>query len=198
MNLSNKNQILQLLVKYFSVLLVLCLVIIISASTAFLLWPKYKEIKEQQILSYDQKKQELAQKQLELAALQKLDEQLAQISDEEVERLNSFLPRGINNPAIFRQLERIGQERNLVITMISMTEGGGAGFGSAVSAAPTSDKLKTLTISVSFSGDQDYEKLKKLLATIENNLMILDLTSLSYSPEQRGYSLNLRTYYLLP
>ena len=200
MGLKNKNQIIQGLVKYFSVLLVLSLVIIIGLGTAFLLWPKYKEIKEQEILSYDQKQEELVQKKQELAALKDLDQQLNQISNQEIERMNLLLPTDQNYPAIFRQIEQIGQENDLVLNRISISEGGERESDeSEIGPDLSSNKeIRTLTLSIAFSGDQSYQKLKQLLASIENNLMILDVSSLNYSPVQQGYNFNILTYVYVP
>lgn len=204
MDAKNKKNLVQGLNKYFYYLLVIFLAAIIFISVRFFLWPKYVEIRELGVLGYNQERNELALKQSELSRLEELARQLSAVSEAEVDRLRVLLPEEVNNPAIFRQMERLAQDNDLVLTRVSIgggggeeTQGNGAAAGTA-SEALTSDVqgVASLNISVSFSGGQGYDHLKSFLASIEKNLMVLDITSFNYSPNQGDYSMNLITYYL--
>ncbi len=84
-----------------------------------------------------------------------------------------------------------------------------ADIAKVLSSTPYS--FKTVSVSVSFGGTPDYDAYKKLLKTIEQSALILDLYQINYSNQGSGtqqigtlekqqtqvnYSFELKSYYL--
>lgn len=215
MNYFVQNKFLVFLVKYFRFTLMGLVIILLFFSFYFLLLPKYKEIREEGGLDYEAKVKTLEAKKNELEQLKDLQKELAKISKGEMEKLEKILPSSQALPDIFLQMENLAKESGLKVTRVSISEGEGEVSGSenggSEAAKESKKKNKTTTtqmsnignvsVSLSVEGSGSYESLKVFLDNIEDNLRIVDVNSLSYSPsvtpdQPTSYTINLITYYL--
>ncbi|MBU2229331.1 type 4a pilus biogenesis protein PilO [Patescibacteria group bacterium] len=207
MSYSFKNKVFSFIVKYFRFILGAVVVLLLVLSTYLIILPKYKQIADEGYLDYEQKQQTLEAKKNELRELQKLQEELSQITTVEMERLERILPSSKDIPDIFLQMESLARESGLTVSRVSIAETSGRSSNSNSSAAKNSETnvnqaggIQTITISLSVEGNTTYDSLKILLDNIEDNMRIVDLDSLSYSPPETegdsSFSVNLATYYL--
>ncbi|PIS42025.1 MAG: hypothetical protein COT24_05715 [Candidatus Kerfeldbacteria bacterium CG08_land_8_20_14_0_20_40_16] len=204
-----KNKILVLLAKYFRFILNGVIILLLFISFYFILWPKYSEINDEGSLDYESKVELLESRNQELAQLQDLEVKFNQITSAEIVKLEKILPSGKDFSDIFVQMENLAKESGLKLSRVSITEGGlvevatDTGKNSTTSKSKTSSntgkEIGAVNISLSVEGDNTYPALKIFLDNIEDNMRIVDIDSLSYTPptgESSSYTVNLKTYYL--
>lgn len=138
------------------------------------------------------KQQELASRQSSIRKFQALEKQYQALNSDQMERLASMLPSGQDIPYLVIKLKKFVEDNNLILNSIDV---GPLGSGSANNTATSGAGVKKLTISLSINGIDSYNSLKSFLDQLSTNQPLLELTSLSYSPEAESYSLNLSSYY---
>ncbi len=183
-------------------------VVILVIILAFFIFinPKYKEARSIGVLDLEAKKKELAAKSNELSELKELENDYQGLNQAQLKEVEKILPRGVDFANLVGQIEALARDSNLTLDNISVTEGGvwGQTGESPADETETSSKKTTgassdiylLNVSVNFSGGGTYEHFKLFLDNLENNLRILDLSSVSFTPDTQSYTLNLKTYYL--
>ncbi|PIY97044.1 MAG: hypothetical protein COY66_01580 [Candidatus Kerfeldbacteria bacterium CG_4_10_14_0_8_um_filter_42_10] len=208
MGLFNKNKIVLLVIRYFRFVLGGVVVLLLFISFYFILWPKYSEINDQGGLDYKSKVKLLESRKQELSQLQDLEKKYSQITSAEKEKLRKILPSSKYFSDLFVQMENLAKESGLIVSRISITEEGSTGVatdtngsntGSNANVGKTIGGIGTLGISLSVEGDNSYPALKIFLDNVEDNMRIVDMDSLSYSPpseETPAFTVNLKTYYL--
>jgi len=101
------------------------------------------------------------------------------------------LPDERDLPSVFVQLEALAYKHNLFLSTVDI-----AAEQSTGEEKRKKDKveLHKLVINLSLSGG-DYFTLKNFLNDVENNLRLLDIRSIVYSPEGNTYNISMNTYY---
>ena len=177
-------------------------VIILLLGWWFFWRPAWQELQSlPDIADYESTKQVAQQ---ELDSLNSMNEEFAQLSATDRQRLDLALPRGQDLPNLLAQLEGIAETTNFIITDIGFSadrETKTAALpGSEVAPVAGATEAKELKINLTIQGG-DYAELKKFINTAEASLRLLQLTSLTFATKQASssgnvYTLNLRTAYL--
>lgn len=169
-----------------------------------MLWfviPQYREAKQLGGLDYSHKKSQLESDKDYLNKLLALRKGLNSIPQENIERISLIIPKGKDIPGIFKQMEKFAKEVNMSLLSVSVADGGvvtsSSGSGSATGASVS--KIKTLSISVVLGGSMNYPLMKNFLLTLSRQAPLLDLTSITYSPNTAAaptsYNFSFRSYY---
>lgn len=192
-----KNRLQYIIAQYYTVVVVLVVALILVLGVSLFIWPQYLAIKESGTYRYRTTKNELVMKQQTLSQLQKMALDYEKINLAELKALDLALPTEQDIPGLFIQMEALVADNGFVLNSIDFAQSAEA---EATSTGETDKKtgqnLKEVTVALSISGGGGYDNLKTLLDSLENNIRILDIKSLNFSPESESYAINITTYYL--
>lgn len=198
--IGKQNTLNNLLNQYFNLFVIIITAFALFMSYFLILKPKVDATTMAISDNIGQQQRIYQAEQTKLNSLKKSIDSYKRINPIDLNRVNAILPDDYNKEKLFGEFEEIiiknGYQPN-VITLNKEGEdakGGGAPAGGAsnVATPKVSDKIGIVNVSLSI-GSIDYANLKNFLGVLENNLRILDITSVSMS----GNSANLQllTYY---
>ena len=166
------------------------LVIIILVVGYLNLMPQYQEAKinGHNNLALQQAKKEALDKQL--VDLKQLLANYRQINQVDVERLEKVLPTKNDIAGLFSQLQTLADEQQFSLASVNIDQ-----EPEKLADQPDADRIKKLTLTITLVG-QPYPAFKALLDSIEDNLRLLDVNAVYFTPETNNYSLNVFTYYV--
>jgi len=205
MKLLSEEQINQFLNQYYRYL-VWCLVVLVLTIGIFtLLLPQYHRLKDTGIFENKEAKSNLAERENYLADLRNMQQNYDDLEIRAWRSLDNILPKESDIYLLFAQMETLARDNGLVLMSININDGSAVVTEQAPSSKvekPTAvdnsvaDNIKTVNLSLNLEGVDSYENFKLFLDNLENNARILDIKSLSYSPEKSTYTVTLSTYYL--
>jgi len=193
------NQIIKLATKYYRVVIIVVILLIALICYFTFLGPKISKIREYRVFDYKKKQSELTERQQYLADLKVLNDHYNQWQQEELEKIEKVLPSTEDYPSIFAQYEKLISDAGYNLTDISIYKSAETSKkNKADTFSLSSGNIGVLNIQISVSAPEDYgyDNFKTLLNTIENNLRLIDVTSLSFEPNRTSFRLSLKTYYL--
>ena len=117
-----------------------------------------------------------------------------QISDEDKTRLAKALPDQVDNVRLIIDVDTIASKYGMKLKNAQVTADAAAGAAGVASA----DGKRYSTVTLGFSVNGSYDKLKLFLADLEKSLRIVDINSLSFSADDHDnneYSIILKTYW---
>lgn len=197
-NPKNRNDINPWLRKYFSLFMLLVVILVLIAGYFLILRPKYQATLKTINDNYAQQQQYYASQTEKLANLKALNEFYKKIGSTDLARFNSFLPDQYAKEKLFGELEEVIVRNGFVVKSITLVDAADRESGAEAAPAETNEsvspQLGEIEIQLSLSA-VDYAGFKSLLRLLENNLRLFDVTKLSFSPESESTSLTLRTYY---
>lgn len=127
---------------------------------------------------------------------QALNTEREAIAPENLERINAFLPDGVDNVQLILDLDSVAQRSGIELANFDVAEEGSK--NSTNTSEVVSDRpYESLELSV--TGIGTYEAFQKFLDAIEWSLRPLDLISLSVDNSQTGvysYDMTFRIYWL--
>ncbi|MDD4901778.1 MAG: hypothetical protein PHE24_01450 [Patescibacteria group bacterium] len=163
-----------------------------------LLLPKYGQTvdylnisNQQEILDASAKRDELSKIQQLLTAYNKIDKQY-------IDKVNAIAPVIKNKEELFSELNYLVSVNQLFLQSISLSSTATYQDQNIVPIAPQekaiSGSLETVNIVLSVKGTT-YESFKNLLSDLENNLRLMDVLSIKFSPSGQTTSLIINAYY---
>ena len=184
---------------YFNWIIALTVAAIFIFGFFFLLAPKYDQtvkyvdiFNQQEELDVQVKKNELAQIKDLLAAYNSIDQKY-------IDKIGAVAPPIKNKEELFSEINYLMSRNQLSLQSVSLSDIGG--FRGSGLVPPTAadgailDNLQEVNVSLSASGISNYETFKNFLASLENNLHLVDILTLNFSPGNNGISLSLKIYY---
>ncbi|HAM95421.1 TPA: hypothetical protein DCP13_03380 [Candidatus Azambacteria bacterium] len=144
--------------------------------------------------SLAQKQQELIKKEETKVKVKEVLEQYETLA-KQAEKVNISVPTGKDIPSLLVTMEALATESGMVMDSLVFGE-------AAPPAAPEAavKKYRTLAINVSVRGT--YSAFKNYLATIENNVRLLDITNVSFAgvgkeagTDVMKFSIRMQTYF---
>jgi len=197
----NHNSLNTFLNDYFNLVVVFIVIVFLIASYYVLIKPKFEatlvSIRDnisQQEQFYQNQRQKLA----DLRAAASLYHQVGEI---DINKVNSILPDEYAKEKIFGELEDILIQQGLILNYIKLTKGGESAAGEPMAAKdvrildiPNADRVGVIEVEMGISAT-DYASLKNLLPILENNLQLIDVQSLDFSPADKTASIIFFTYY---
>lgn len=181
--------------KYFKIVAFFIVAAILLASYKFLLRPQYDSIVidvESTIKAMEDEQNDLN---LYLTRLQKYVSNYEAIGEREKTMVDQILPSVNEHDKLFTSLEAMIKGRGLLLTALDISPDAAAAGRRDATAAPIDPDIGKIKISMDVSG-VNYEGLKDLLATIENNLNLMDVEKLGWQPEAESVNLEISIYYL--
>jgi len=193
------------LIKYFKFFVLFLVVLVLVLGYFFLLGPKYKEIQTMIKHSQQQRQEIFLSKQKKLNRLKDYIKSYEKFSSQNKEKINYILPQKYNQEQLFSELNHLVEKNNLILKNISVKGGKTkVEFGQTKKDIENQAQNETLkapagvqkyAVEMSILGT-NYYSLKNFLYTLENNLKLLDITKLNFSPSSKTLNLTLMTYYL--
>ena len=136
-------------------------------------------LNQRDVVNFENKKQELN-------SIKELLASYNEISDKYKDKIESIAPVRKNKEEIFSEINHLAYQNGLLLQGISLSESEGPSIVPGV---------ETITVNFSVRGT-DYEAFKNFLSAMENNLPLLDVLSLSFSPDGKTSSFVVDTYYI--
>lgn len=204
------------LIKYFNLIIFLVIIVIGFISYSILFLPKYKQIQEIKQIDLSVKEDDLVKKEEHLKKFIELQQNYQSITPEDLAKIKEVLPYGPDLPGLFVQLQNIGQEYNLRLSSIAISEAKETTAKPSVQEntdipgqirniyAPAAEtkNIKKLSINLQYDGLSGYSAFKSFLAALENNIRLSDIDSIAFTLPASGSSngglinFSLTTYYL--
>jgi len=176
-------------IEYFNfVAFVILLFILILGCLIFIL-PKYKSVSKEINDAKLHQEETIFKQKSYLAQLNRLNVTYGKITDEQKNKINKLLPEEPEAEKLMAQLEVLMRENGVPISSLFVK------FDEEKSENLNNKDIAEVNISISLAG-LNYNTIKNLLNSIENNLRILDVRSLQFSPEGGPASLEIVAYYL--
>jgi len=193
-----KNIIILFFVEYFKLIVILIMLTVLTVSFFTLLKPRYNKIIEKiQVISAE-KSEEYERRKKYLERLREANNVYNSISREDLEKIEFMLPAKKEHEELISQIEDIVAKQNLILISLDITEYGGDDKNQpAAQPAPekTTDKeIGKIKVNMEVSA-VNYFGMKNLLSVLENNLRILDITNISFAPDQEVLVIEMLTYF---
>ena len=205
MKLLSEEQINRFLNQYYRYL-AWCLVVLVLLIGIFtLLLPQYHRLKDTGVFESKEAENILAERENYLGELRNMRQTYDDLEIRAWRNLDNILPRESDIYLLFAQMETLARDNGLVLVSININDGSAAASQQtpnskvekpAVVNNSVADNIRTINLSLNLEGINSYENFKLFLDNLENNARILDIKSLSYSPEKSTYTVTLATYYL--
>ena len=190
-----KNKLVELVNKHFRIIMIAVAVIILFLAYITIIGPKIAQIQDQGIFDYNAKKNELSSRQTYLERLKIMKEEYERINTQDILKISEILPEEEDISGIFVQLEALAKDSGLKLIKITINKTARSVREGATGITTGSSGIRTLEVSISVSGGEDYGNLKSFLDKIEKNIRLLDVQTVSFVPKQ-NYVLMMQTYYL--
>jgi len=200
-----KLQINNFLMHYFKLFVFVILIIMLTAGYFMLIRPKYKKvIRDIALISADKEVEYLTQQRY-LDKLNELKAIYKNINPEDKNKINVILPSQTEVEDLFSEIEVIVLKNGLLLAslQVELKEDKASSRGAYIpkSALKTKEEeelpkeIGQVSIKMEIIGT-DYNGFKNMLRTLENNLRLMDIIQLSFSPSSEQTSLELLAYYL--
>lgn len=195
---------------YYRPLSIAMAVVVLIVGSLSLIWPQYNQLKTKGMLEQKEAKRILAERTQYLDSIEQMKSQYDKLSFRAWQSLEYILPQQNEIYLLFAQLESLAKENKVFLSSINITDNsntaaitGGVASQPPAAVVPNANpnqavpnNIQTTSININISGLNSYEQFKQFLNNIENNIRLLDISSISYEPSTNAYSLTFTTYYL--
>lgn len=199
-NKGRQIQIHDFLKRYFIVINIFLIFLILMFSYLFLIKPKIDltiaGIKEN--ISIQQNALNIQRK--KLADMEAALDFYRQITEQQLQQIVSILPNKYPKEKLFGEIEDVIIQHGFILSDISLNhleEPDLESLEPEINSLPSASNLGIIEISLNV-GLVDYSNLKQFLNILESNLPLLDILSLSFAPGGDTLGLEMRTYYFKP
>lgn len=191
-----------LLIANFKSAVILIFIVILAGGYFLLLQPKFAAINKEKNLIKG-KEAEISSLNNKIKQLEKMKNSYEEIDKIDLDKIDSILPDASGKDKLLSEMENLILKNGLLLTALQIEEvketkkianPEGEGDGSE-----KKDKLANvgkIKINLDLTGT-NYDSLKKILKAIENNLRLLDVAKIQFSPESNKTSLEILAYYLI-
>lgn len=194
----NRDSLNSLLKTYFSLFMLLLVILVLAVGYLLILKPKYQATLKTINDNYAQQQEYYASQNEKLANLKALNEFYKKIGSADLAKFNSLLPDQYAKERLFGELEETITRNGFVVKSINLVDSDsqepGAEGAAAEAGQTISPQLGQIKVQLSL-GAVDYIGFKNLLRLLEANLRLFDVTQVSFSPDSEATSLTLTTYY---
>lgn len=184
--------------KYFKPILILSVLVILAVAYFVFLSPlmaKRQELSESVIKN---KRDELQKTQLIHDGLSQLTDRYSEIDEYLVDKVLNILPSSSDLPNLYYTLEQLASNANYRLLSTNVSLPSDKNKSNAELDTPIGvdepKKIKRVDIILNLEGS-GYSNLKKFIDSVENNLRLFDIKSVSYDPAKITISINLVGYY---
>ncbi len=147
-----------------------------------------------------QLKQQLAQKQQQLADIDKLFQSYQSLDESHFYKLNRILPKETEGPLIFAQLDALARANESVLMSVQVSEVSEQNLSElklqqGINLPPGVKLVSVEANLLGKAGREGYGFYKELLQSVENNLRLFDLEDITFSPGLSVINLSGVVYY---
>jgi hypothetical protein len=198
--LKNQNSLNLFLNNYFNAILAGVLILFFVIADVLIIIPKFTATQDTIKTKIAEEQNFYAASQRKLASLQAIGSIYSKISPADLQKFNGALPDAYPQAKLFGELEETIQAGGWLLGSVTISP---ENTDSSASAAPNATStlglindpnLHAVNLEINVSAI-DYAGFKTLLRLLENNLRLLDITSVKFSPNTNSADLNLTTYY---
>ncbi|MCX6796624.1 MAG: hypothetical protein NTW06_03960 [Candidatus Falkowbacteria bacterium] len=187
---------LEIIHKYFLVVVLVIFAAIIVVGYLFLIQPKYTAVSEKIKTEDEQRTKELEDLTVYADRLRQYQSKYNGISAADKEKIDTLIAGKYLPENIFIDMEKLIFSRGLILNSIDVSSQGKPNDAEAsASGGQNVGGIGEATIKLDITG-VNYEGLKQLLAVIESSLRLLDVKKINFSPEGNTAQLEIATYYL--
>lgn len=169
---------------YFNIFLTILLVFILIIAFLLVLRPQYKKTLNIIQQNLEEQQRLYAGQQKKLVNLQAITAVYKQISPADLQKFDVILPNDYPTEALFGELEELITQSGFILSSVNFTR------DEVASDSAVGHVNMNLAL-----GAVDYAGLKSLLRKLENNMRLLDIQNLNFSPSEETLSLSMTTYY---
>ena len=201
-----KNELYNFVDKNFIYLAIGLVIIVIFFFTYFLIVPTWKDIRDVSVLELQQKQTRLTEMQKFLSELKTMRDTYAEIDYNDIQRLETVLPKGFDRQQLFLQIQQFAEQSGFPATSITFNEKLAATSStsrhnsqnaqSGSSVVSTGGDIEEVTINITVQGITTYDSFKQFLTSIESFGPMLTLSTIDYPVSSSAFSFSLTTYYL--
>jgi len=170
--------------KYFGLIIFISFIIIIGLGVLLIIKPKFEDLKNIKIEIDSNEKLYLEKKEI----LKNMSSNNKVVNKENVEKIEKMLLNKNNIEEFITQIDNIVRGNGLILSSISINDSGDLPPSDSNTEA-TDTGIGVVNLSMTIE-NVNYTLLKKLLASFENNLNIIDIKTLGFSGED-GSSVNI-------
>jgi hypothetical protein len=187
---------------YFKWLNVLCAILLLSLGGMYILKPKYNIVITDTLNKLEELQIDLEARNAYLNKLLELQRIYEKVDSGDKDKINNILTKGPNKEALMRQIEAIVKNNGSLLNSLMIESEKDAlpaaeAAKGAIPAAVRANASEVGTIHIKLDvSSVNYAVLKRLLATFENNIRLMDLEDLSFNPSGMSANIALKTYYL--
>lgn len=165
-------------------------VIIILMANLFI-WPQYQRMQSAGTLQYRDITSVIEQRQAYIADLQTMQQAYAQLDQRIVRAIDVVLPTDYSAGPVFAEVEQLFQGSGFTVQSINVA----ATSSEAVATEqPTLYDVVSISVNLTSTDAVTYADFKQLLERIERYPHLMNLESLTYTPDTTGYTFVLKTY----
>lgn len=195
------------LISYFSRLLWVLSLAILTAGLFILVLPQYRQIAKANKEAKNNLQIEYQAKLNYLTSRRNLQKSYQSVSQEDKAKIGAMVPASSDTSVIIKEIEAIALRNSAILTSLKI-EPAGAGGRTNSTAESKEDKeppagifgqppqgVGLIKIEVSLSS-VDYPVLKNIIKAFENNLRLFDVAKISFNVSESAALLNIYSYYL--
>lgn len=199
-----KQKINALLIKHFKWLVILFILVELALGYFLLLKPKYEATAQSARNSQLGKEQEYLERREYLEKLKNLVAVFQSVKSSEIKKIDYILKKKDVPEELFSQAEAIVKKNGLLLKSLKIESGGEESKDSSRKVSRTTEEKTGVALPPEIGKTKatlevlgvDYFGLKSLLVSIENNLRLMDVVNVDFSPEGSSAQLTFYTYYL--
>ena len=184
---SRSRQFNKFLENYFKVIVIGIAAVIFIFGFFVLLLPKYEQTVKYVDVFNKQQSLDVSDLQSQLKKTQQLIASYDNISQEDVAKIAAIAPAVQNKEELFSELNYLVSTNQLILQSISLSSASGYQDQGLL-------PITGVSITLSLAG-VNYTALKNFLSVLENNLRLMDVTHLTFSPQGESVQMSINTYY---
>jgi len=160
---------------------------------SFLIKPKYDEIHVRIDEANEAKRLELDDLNSYHTKLARYVADFESISADDKRMIEAMFPKNPEREKLFTSIEVLIKKQGMILASLDISADEPKAKKGAEAAA-TGSGAEKIRLTMNIAG-VDYRGLKKLLAALENNLNLIDIDKLSWSPSENAVTLEAGTYF---
>lgn len=184
-----------LALKYFVFFPPVFFILILAMGYFLLLEPKYERVRSEIEIAVEKREQERDKYEEYFNRYNQIKQAFIKLPPGEVEKIDHLLPVNPEAEKLMVELESIISRKGLLLSSVKIDFGGESNRPPKEPAENGKAAPKEIYIDLSIAG-ADYRALKMLLTDLENNLRLLDVKQVNFSPQNDTVNLSLAAYYL--
>ncbi|MBI4117534.1 MAG: hypothetical protein HY453_00400 [Parcubacteria group bacterium] len=179
--------------KHFTASSIVIVGLIVGVYAFFVLIPKAKSFYNGNVNDVSAKEVELQTLKTKLLKLGVLKENFESLSDQDREKIESFIPKNRNEALLLAQIEKLAQSSGLVVLGVTMTDQAATAKLKGAAASDLRD-AGVMNVKVTVS-PVNYASLKSFIISLEDHQRLMDVTSFSVQRKGDTADVEMRVYF---